>query len=178
MAGALALANAENLLGITLIQLVNPGNPVIYGIPSSNIDMPYGSLSIGSPESALFASFAGTMGRHYGVPSRGGGALTDAKTVDYQAGFESLLVTAAAVWSGVHVVLYLAGVLESYSTISPEKFVLDCELLRYTDRFHAGYEINEDTLALDLIGRSTPTTTSSPSRTPSGGQARRSSSPR
>jgi trimethylamine--corrinoid protein Co-methyltransferase len=176
MAGA--LANAENLLGITLIQLVNPGNPVIYGIPSSNIDMPYGSLSIGSPESALFASFAGTMGRHYGVPSRGGGALTDAKTVDYQAGFESLLVTAAAVWSGVDVVLYLAGILESYSTISPEKFVLDCELLRYTDRFHAGYEINEDTLALDLIGRSTPTTTSSPSRTPSGGQARRSSSPR
>ncbi|MFB6353704.1 MAG: trimethylamine methyltransferase family protein [Halobacteriales archaeon] len=156
MAGALALANAENLLGITLVQLVNPGNPAVYGVPSSNIDMRYGSLSIGSPESALFASFAGTMGRHYGVPSRGGGGLTDAKTVDYQAGFESTLVSAATTWSGVDVMLHAAGILESYSTISPEKFVLDCELLRYLDRFQAGYDINEETLALDLIGEIDP----------------------
>lgn len=156
MAGALALANAENLMGITLVQLVNPGNPVVYGVPSSNIDMRYGSLSIGSPESGLFAGFAGTMGRHYGVPSRGGGALSDAKTVDYQAGFESTLVSAAATWSGVDVMLHAAGILESYSTISPEKFVLDCELLRFLDRFQAGYEINEETLALDLIGEIDP----------------------
>jgi trimethylamine--corrinoid protein Co-methyltransferase len=151
MAGALALANAENLIGITLVQLINPGNPVVYGIPSSNIDMRYGSLSIGSPASALFASFAGTMGRYYGVPSRGGGALSDAKTVDYQAGLESMLLNAAAAWSDVDVVLHAAGILESYSTISPEKFVLDCELLRYLDRFQTGCDINEDTLALDLI---------------------------
>lgn len=156
MAGALALANAENLMGITVVQLVNPGNPVAYGVPSSNIDMRYGSLSIGSPESALFASFAGTMGRHYGVPSRGGGGLTDAKTVDFHAGFESMLVNAAAAWSGVDVVLHAAGILESYSTISPEKFVLDCELLRFIDRFQAGYAIDEETLALDLIGRIDP----------------------
>ena len=151
MAGAVALANAENLMGITLTQLINPGNPVVYGVPASNLDMRYGSLSIGSAESALFANFAGTMGRYYGVPSRGGGGLTDSKTVDYQAGFESFLVNAAAEFSGVDFVLHSAGILESYSTISPEKFVLDAEALRFLDRFQGGYEINEEMLALDIV---------------------------
>ncbi len=151
MAGSMALANAENLMGITIVQLINPGNPVVYGIPSSNIDMRYGALSIGSPESALFANFAGTMSRFYEIPARGGGGLTDAKTVDYHAGFESMLVNAAAEWSGVDFILHAAGILESYSAMSPEKFVLDCEALRFLDRFQDGYEINEDTLALDVV---------------------------
>ncbi|MGM0372589.1 MAG: trimethylamine methyltransferase family protein [Halobacteriota archaeon] len=151
MAGAIALANAENLMGITLTQLINPGNPVIYGVPASNLDMRYGSLSIGSAESALFANVAGTMGRFYGVPSRGGGGLTDSKTVDYQAGFESMLVNAAAEFSGVDFILHSAGIIESYSTISPEKFVLDAEALRFLDRFQDGYEINEEMIALDIV---------------------------
>ncbi len=156
MAGAVALANAENLMGITLTQLINPGNPVVYGVPASNLDMRYGSLSIGSAESALFANFAGTMGRYYGVPSRGGGGLTDSKTVDYQAGFESMLVNGAAEFSGVDFVLHAAGIIESYSTISPEKFVLDAEALRFIDRFQEGYTINEEMLALDLVGEIDP----------------------
>ena len=156
MAGSIALANAENLMGVTLTQLINPGNPVVYGVPSSNIDMRYGSLSIGSPESALFSNFAGTMGRFYGIPSRGGGGLNDAKTVDYQAGFESMMVNMATAFSGVDFVLHAAGILESYSTMSPEKFVLDCETLRFIDRFQDGYTVDEEHLALDLIGEIDP----------------------
>lgn len=156
MAGAVALANAENLMGITLAQLINPGNPVVYGVPASNLDMRYGSLSIGSAESALFANFAGTMGRYYGVPSRGGGGLTDSKTVDYQAGFESMLVNAAAEFSGVDFILHSAGIIESYSTISPEKFVLDAEALRFLDRFQEGYKIDEEMLALDIVEKIEP----------------------
>ena len=156
MAGAIALANAENLMGITLTQLINPGNPVVYGVPASNLDMRYGSLSIGSAESALFANFAATMGRYYGVPSRGGGGLTDAKTIDYQAGFESMMVNMAAAFSGVDFVLHSAGIIESYSTISPEKFVLDAEALRFIDRFQTGYRIDEEMLALDLVGEIDP----------------------
>lgn len=151
LAGSLAQANAENLLGITLAQLVNPGTPVVYGVPSSNIDMRYGSLSIGSPESALFVSFAGQMGRYYDVPSRAGGSLSDSKTVDYQAGFESSLVMATTAFAGIDFVLHAAGILESYSAISKEKFVLDCELLEYLDRFSAGYELTEDAFAMDVI---------------------------
>lgn len=151
LAASMAQANAEALVAIALAQLINPGTPVVYGVPASNIDTWYGSLSIGSPESALFASLSGQMGRYYGLPSRGGGGLSDSKSVDYQAGFESMLVQAVTAFSDIDFVLHSVGVLESYSTISPEKFVLDCESLRYLDRFERGVTISPETCALDRI---------------------------
>lgn len=151
LAGAMAQANAENLTGITVAQLVNPGTPIVYGVPSSNIDVRYGSLSIGSPESTLFTSFAGQMGRYYDVPSRSGGSLTDAKTVDYQAGFESMMTLSAAEFAGIDFVLHSCGILESYSTISPEKFVLDCELIRNLERIREGFRIDEEHFAFDVM---------------------------
>jgi trimethylamine--corrinoid protein Co-methyltransferase len=151
LAGSMAQANAETLVGITLAQLVNPGTPVVYGVPSSNIDFRYGSLSIGSPESALFVSLAARMGEFYDLPSRGGGALSDSKSVDYQSGFESMLLQTIADIGGIDYVLHAAGVLESYSAISPEKFVLDCEGLRYLDCFREGYDIDDESFQLETM---------------------------
>lgn len=156
LAGTIAQANAETLLGITLVQLVNPGAPVVYGLPCSPVDTRYGSLAIGNPETGLFATYAARLGRLYEVPSRAGGGLTDAKTVDYQAGSESALVGAITEWSGVDFVLHSVGILESYATISPEKFVLDCDVLRYLDRLHNGVSVDTEHLALDLIGAVDP----------------------
>jgi trimethylamine--corrinoid protein Co-methyltransferase len=149
--GSIAQANAETIMGIVLAQLVNPGTPVIYGLPASTIDARYGSLSIGSPESALVVSVAAQLGRYYGLPARGGGGLTDAKTVDYQSGFESALVGAVTEMAGVDYTLHAAGVLESYGTVSPEKFVLDCEVLRYLDRFRRGFDVDAGSFQLDRI---------------------------
>jgi trimethylamine--corrinoid protein Co-methyltransferase len=156
LAASLAQANAENLVGITLAQLVNPGTPVVYGVPCTNVDVRHGSLSIGSPESALFTSFAARMGRHYDVPSRGGGGLSDAKTVDYQSGFESTFVQTVTALSDVDFVLNAAGILESYSTISPEKFVLDCEAIRHLDRFWEGVSADGEGVPIDLMAATPP----------------------
>lgn len=156
LAGSMAQANAENLLAITLAQLLNPGTPVVYGVPASNIDARYGSLSIGSPESALFVSFCGQMGRYYDIPSRGGGGLSDSKSVDFQAGFESMLLQTVTALSEIDFVLHSAGILESYSAISPEKFVLDCETLQYVDRFTRGITISPETCALDRMSAVEP----------------------
>jgi trimethylamine--corrinoid protein Co-methyltransferase len=96
------------------------------------------------------------MAAHYGLPSRGGGALSDAKRVDHQSGFESTLVGTATALGGVDFVLNAAGVLESYSAVSPEKFVLDCETLRAVDRFRDGIRIDAETLSLDRIAAVEP----------------------
>ena len=151
LAGSMAQANAENLAGITLAQLVNPGTPVVYGVPSSNIDDRHGTLTIGSPESALFVAFAGQMGRFYGIPSRAGGGLTDGKAVDFQSGLESMFLQFVTATSGVDFVLNAVGILESYSAVSPEKFLLDCEALRYLDRFHDGVSVDADGFPFDLM---------------------------
>jgi len=154
--GSMAQATAENLTGIALAQLVNEGAPVVFGVPSSNIDVRYGSLSIGSPGSALFTAFAGQMGRYYGVPVRGGGGLTDSKLVDYQAGAESAMLGMTTAFAGVDYVLHAAGIMESYSTISPEKLALDCETLRHVDRFEEGFPITDGEFPLEMMGAVDP----------------------
>lgn len=156
LAGAMALANAEILAGITMTQLVNRGTPVIYGLPSSNVDVRYGSFSIGSPEGALFVAFAGQMGRYYDVPSRAGGGLTDAKTVDDQAGSEAMLQLLMTRFSGIDFISHAVGIMDSYSTACPEKFVLDCDRIRYLQRFESGYTLGEEDFALDLIAEVDP----------------------
>jgi len=156
LASALAQTNAENLVGITLAQLVNPGTPVVYGVPTATVDGRYGSLSIGSPESAFFVAFAGQMGRFYGLPSRGGGGLTDGKTVGYQSGLESTLLQTVTRFAGVDFVLNATGILDSYATISPEKFVLDCEVIRYLDRFGETFDIDATDFRLDDLAAVEP----------------------
>ncbi len=39
MAGALALGNAECLVGLVLSQLVRPGTPFLYGMNTAALDM-------------------------------------------------------------------------------------------------------------------------------------------
>lgn len=151
LAGAMALANAEILAGVTLAQQVSAGTPVLYGLPSSNVDVRYGSFSIGSPEGALFVSFAGQMARFYDIPSRAGGGLTDTKTMDDQGGAEAMFQLMTTFWSGIDFVLHAAGILDSYSTASPEKFILDCDRIRYLQRFERGFDISDESIALDLI---------------------------
>jgi trimethylamine--corrinoid protein Co-methyltransferase len=43
VAGALTLAHAEALAGLTLAQIVRPGAPIVYGSFTSNVDMKSGS---------------------------------------------------------------------------------------------------------------------------------------
>lgn len=156
LAASLALTNAENLVGITLAQMVNGGTPVVYGTPTAAIDDRYGSLAIGGPEAANFAALGAQMAEYYELPSRAGGALTDAKTVDYQSGFESTFLQTVTRFADVDFVLNAMGILESYATISPEKFVLDCESIRYLDRFDGTVGIEEGDFRLEELAAVDP----------------------
>jgi trimethylamine--corrinoid protein Co-methyltransferase len=156
LAGVLAQQNAEILTGIVLTQLISPGTPVIYGSTSTNMDMKTGALSIGSPELSLVAAATARMARHYGLPSRGGGALTDANSPDAQAGFESMLGLLTAVNSGVDFVLHAAGILSSYLAFSYEKFVLDDEMCGLVRRLRRGIAVTPETLAYDAIAKIGP----------------------
>ncbi|MFB6185064.1 MAG: trimethylamine methyltransferase family protein [Haloarculaceae archaeon] len=151
LAGAFALANAEVLFAITLAQLAHEGVPVVYGAPATTFDMHATTMASGSPEGALATAFTGQMADFYGLPARAGGCLTDAKTVDDQAGSESMQHLLTTLAADVDVVVHAAGMLEAYATVSPVKFVLDCERIATARRLQDGYEVSEKTLALDLV---------------------------
>lgn len=156
MAGALALQNAEVLAGITLVQSINPGTPVVYGSTSAITDMQTGLLSIGNPEGAFFTSASAQMARFYRVPSRGGGGLSDAKIVDAQAGYESMMTLMAASVTGINFVLHTAGILQYFMAMSYEKFIVDDEIAGMILRYLRGIEFSEDKFAFDVIKKVGP----------------------
>jgi trimethylamine--corrinoid protein Co-methyltransferase len=156
LAGLLAMQNAEMLAGIFLSQLVKPGTPVIYGTTSTNVDMRTGALAIGSPELAQVTAAHMQLVRHYGLPSRGSGALTDANYPNAQAGLESMMGMLTVVNSGADFVLHAAGILSSYLAFSYEKFVLDDEVCGRVRRFHHPLTVNQETLAYDTIAQVGP----------------------
>jgi trimethylamine--corrinoid protein Co-methyltransferase len=151
LAGTLAVQNAEILAGIVLTQLVREGTPVVYASGSSNADMRSGLLCVGSPEMAMNNVFAAQMARYYGLPSRGVGALCDAKIPDAQAGYESMMNLLMAQNSGINFVLHAAGALESMNCISYEKFIIDDETIGMVKRIRKGIELDKSTFALDVV---------------------------
>jgi trimethylamine--corrinoid protein Co-methyltransferase len=156
LAGVLAHQTAELLAGITLAELVSPGTPVILGSTSTNLDMKTGGLAIGGPELAMMIAAHADICRFYGLPSRSGGALTDAHSADAQAGYESMMSLLTTVNSGIDFVLHAGGILSSYLAFSYEKFVLDDEACGMVRRFERGLTVNPETLAYDVIAKVGP----------------------
>jgi len=151
MEGTLVVQNAEILAGITLSQLVREGTPVVFAGSSSSTAMRYGTLSIGAPEMAINTAATAQLGRFYNLPVRGGGALTDSKTVDSQAAYESMMSMMMATMSGINFVLHSAGILEGYITASYEKFIIDNEICGMCKRIKRGENITAEKLAMDVI---------------------------
>ncbi|MCP4454804.1 MAG: trimethylamine--corrinoid methyltransferase, partial [Planctomycetes bacterium] len=156
MEGTLVVQNAEVLAGIVLSQLVREGAPVVFAGSSSATAMRYGTLSIGAPEMAINTAATAQMARFYDLPCRGGGALTDAKQVDSQAAYESMMSMQMATLSGINFVLHSAGILEGYMTASYEKFIIDAEICGMCKRIKRGEELTPEKLAVEAISQVGP----------------------
>jgi len=156
LAGTIALSNAESLAGIVVSQMVHEGTPVIYGSASSAADMKTASISIGSPESALCAAYCARLAKAYGLPCRGGGTLNDAKSVSVQAGYEGMMVMLVAAQERMNFILHSAGALDSYGSMSFEKYIVDLEIVGMVDRFIKGIKMDQEHLALDVINQVGP----------------------
>ena len=153
LAGSLVQQVAEILSGVVLAQLINPGTPVVFGSSSSVVDLRTGDLAIGSPESTKMFCAIAQMARYYGLPSRGGGALTDSLSPDAQSGYESMMVALNCVLSGINFMLHSAGMLENYMTMSYEKFIIDDEIMGMVGEFTRPMGFDKENLAVDTILR-------------------------
>lgn len=151
IAAALAQQNAEALAGIALLQLVNPGTPVIYGGFTTNVDMKSGAPAFGTPEGAWALFIGAQLARRYGLPYRGSGSLNTANVPDAQAMAESLWSLWPCVLSHTNLIVHAVGWLESGLTVSMEKFVMDVENLAMMQHFLQGPEWDGNVFALDAI---------------------------
>lgn len=156
IAAAIAQQNAEALAGIALTQIVRPGAPVIYGGFTSNVDMKSGSPAFGTPEGAWAMTTGAQLARRYRLPYRGSGSLTNSKTPDAQAAYETAWTLWPAVMAHTNFIMHAIGWLEGGLTVSYEKIVLDLEQLAMFQHFLAGFAVDDETLALDMIAEVGP----------------------
>ena len=150
LAGALAQQNAEALAGIALVQCVRPGNPVMYGAFTSNVDMRTGAPAFGTPEYTQAAQISGQLARRYRLPFRSSNA-TAANGVDAQAGYESQMSLWGAITGQAHMILHAAGWLGGGLVASFEKLIVDAEMLQMMAAWLNPPEVDAASLALDAV---------------------------
>jgi len=153
MAGAVAQSLAEALCAIALFQYVRPGCPCAIGTFTSNVDMKSGAPAFGTPEYMRATQMTGQMARFYGLPLRSSGVCA-ANVPDGQAMWETSNSLWAAVQSGTHMVYHAAGWLEGGLIASPEKFIMDCEVLQQIQRYMQPeiWATGPDEVAVEAIG--------------------------
>ncbi len=150
LAGILALDNAERLAGLTAVTLISPRTEIFIGNHPGYMDLRTGNFSDGSPEHALLALGGHELLTYYGVHLSGHHPvlMTLAKTIGVQAAAEKSAL--AMLWGlmGATGVCCSGSHLYSYSLA---QMVIDNEIAGMVNRILEGFEINEETLALDVI---------------------------
>jgi trimethylamine--corrinoid protein Co-methyltransferase len=134
MSGAVAQSLAESLCAVVLAQYIRPGASVAIGTFTSNVDMKSGAPAFGTPEYMRATQMTGQMARFYDLPMRASGVCA-ANVPDGQAMWETSNSLWSAVQSGANMIYHAAGWLEGGLIASPEKFIMDCEILQMIQRY-------------------------------------------
>ena len=150
VAGALVQNNAEILAGVCITQAINEGAPLVYGSMPTVFDMQTTIGSYAAPEFHLAIAAASEMADYYGLPFFGTAACSDAKTVDPQAMAEVTMELFSTSLSKANIV-HDVGVMDHCNSVSPAMAVLANEVIDQMKNYCKGVEVNEDTLALDVI---------------------------
>jgi trimethylamine--corrinoid protein Co-methyltransferase len=151
LAGSVVQCVAEALASLLMIDVVEPGFPVIVGAWPFVSDLRTGSFTGGSGEEAVVSAAAAQMLNFYGVPSSVGAGMTDAKSPDCQAGYEKALAVALAAQAGCNNVSESAGMLGSLMALSLESMVIDNDMLGAVLRTVRGIEVNDETLSYHVM---------------------------
>jgi len=141
--GSLIQHTAETLSGVVISQLASPGTPVLYGGSPAIFDMRYETTPMGAAETQMIDCSYSEIGKHLGMPTQAYIAMSDAKKLDAQAGFETSMGATLATLSGINSISG-PGMLDFESCQSLEKLVVDNEICGMTQRVARGVEPRED----------------------------------
>lgn len=155
-AGVAAQSFAEGLAGMTLVQLLRPGAPMVYGNFVSSMSMQTGAPTFGTPEAAQVMNIGGALARRLGVPFRSGGGFNASKVPDAQAGYEAANTLQATLQAGVNFNLHTAGWLEGGLAMGYEKFLMDADQAGMVRVAAEGVDMSENGQAMDALKEVSP----------------------
>jgi trimethylamine--corrinoid protein Co-methyltransferase len=148
LAGGMACSNAGHMAGLVIAQLVNEGAPVALctAVPFS-LDMKTMVVPYVDPDCKAFGL---EMSHYYDLPAFNWGGMSDSKVLDEQAIMEATLSLFTATINGGNLI-HDVGYMESGLMGSLELVVICDEIISWLKASMQGLEINEETLALDVI---------------------------
>jgi len=149
LAGDIAQAHAETMVGVALGQLTRQGSPAIYGNFLSSMALRSGAPTFGTPEPAIGSLVVGQLARRVGLPLRCSGSFTTSKVLDGQAMLESAVSMQAAILCGANFILHSAGWLEGGLVMGYEKFIIDADHCGALHTYLRGIDLSADQFAVD-----------------------------
>jgi len=151
IAGSSLTANAELIGGIVLAQLIKPGAKILV----TNFVLPQNMRSgipvFGAIECALSSAVFCQYFRRLGVPTQVSSAgPVSSKRIDVQCGYEKAMLGILAAVCGANIIYFVGGIFGEL-TFHPVQAIIDNDIAGMIGRFLQGVQVNEETLALDLI---------------------------
>ena len=153
--GALVMGMAEVLSQLVVLQLKNPGAPVIFGSMPNYMDMRTTIYPYGAPELSFLVAALTEISHFYKLPMFGTAGCTDSDIIDAQTAAEVTYQIFMSILSGADLV-HDVGVIHWARMLSAELTVFCDEIIDMVNVSMGGIEINNETLPLDLIERIGP----------------------
>jgi trimethylamine--corrinoid protein Co-methyltransferase len=151
LAGSLVQSFAETLACLCVVNLIRPGNPMNFGMWPFISDLRTGSFTGGSGEEALITAATVQLIKHYGLTASVPSGMTDAKTMDAQAGYEKAITTLSAVLAGGNLVNTYPGIVGSLLGQSFEGLLIDNDMMGSILRVLRGIEVTDEALSYKEI---------------------------
>jgi len=165
MAGILAMANAEELASLVIIEYANPGAPMIYCAEAAPANMKTGGINYEAPEYLLICAGCAQMARFYKIPDyvgdiSPGDRLSEPASPgprpDAMADVERSLGRMALRYMTRTHLSPAFGSVDLALSAALDQLVLDAETYEHARAYLRRFEINDDTLALDVIHKVGP----------------------
>ncbi len=153
--GALAICLAENLMIGIINYVMFQQTELTYIGSISSIDMKSAAFQYGRPEKAISIIAESQIAKRLGFDYKGHSGLSDAKVPGFEAASQKMMTAMfnASVCGFGNIV---AGLLGADEFFSPVQMILENELVGALNHVTRGLEVNNETLAYDVIRETGP----------------------
>lgn len=151
-AGSLVLDLATDIAPAVLIQILKPGARTAFGDLSYVLNMRSGTPDFGAIGTSIHQVSRTQMTRKkFPRPAAALAAgVSNSKRIDFQCGYEKAITIMTAAMSGANLI-WLHGAIHGELTHHPLQAILDDDIAGMAGRFVQGFDVNDETLAVELI---------------------------
>jgi trimethylamine--corrinoid protein Co-methyltransferase len=150
VAGSLVQGVAEFLAVLVEIQMLNPGNPILFGDFTGSMDMITGSKANCRPEAFQLHLGLSSMAHYYNKPSLMYLGSLDAPMADSQAAWEHTEAYLLASLYGIDITM-TGGGLGQTRMYDYRQLVVDNEIIGRAKHIAQGINMSEEAIPLDLM---------------------------